>query len=198
VSLTKFFLECTLPPEFCSYGQKDISECKKWLEATHPVLFKQIYKVEAQQTEVKEVKEAKEGKEGKEDDQIDSLKENEGAEPKPEKKKVVKFGKEKGIQGEIKVFKQHRGGKKVISQIVGLNHYTKDLKALAKQLGKKFSCGASVATDDQYGECVSVQGDVEERLIDLIETDKDLKLLEIPIEKITFDDTGNKKGRKRV
>ena len=55
-----------------------------------------------------------------------------------------------------------------------------------------------MATDEIYGECISIQGDIEDRLLELIETDKDMKLLEIPEEKIIFNDTGNKKGRKRA
>lgn len=94
------------------------------------------------------------------------------------------------------MYKLHRGGRKVVSQITGLEYYCKDLKTLASKFGKKFSCGAALATDEIYGECVSVQGDVEERLIDLLETDKEFMKLEIPVEKVEFMDMGNKKGRK--
>jgi translation initiation factor 1 (eIF-1/SUI1) len=79
-----------------------------------------------------------------------------------------------------------------------MEYYTKDIKALAQKMGKKFSCGSSVAVDDILGEVISVQGDVEDRLLDLLETDKDFIALAIPEEKIDFQDQGNKKGRKRV
>ena len=62
-----------------------------------------------------------------------------------------------------------------------MEYYTKDLKALAAKFGKKFCCGAAVAQDDIYGECISVQGDVEERLLDMLDTDKDFIALAIPI-----------------
>ena len=81
--------------------------------------------------------------------------------------------------------------------MVGFEYYTKDMKGLASKFGKKFSCGCNVATDDILGECISIQGDVEFRLEELIETDKDIMKLEIPIEKIRYEDMGNKKGRKR-
>ena len=90
-----------------------------------------------------------------------------------------------------------RGGKKTICLIKGMEHYTKDLKGLASKIGKKFACGAAVAEDEIYGECISVQGDVEDRLLDLLETDKDFMKLAIPPEKIEFEDSGNKKGRKK-
>ena len=35
--------KCSLPAEYCSFGQKDISACKEWLEQTHPVLFQELY-----------------------------------------------------------------------------------------------------------------------------------------------------------
>lgn len=121
-----------MPPEYCSFGSKDISECKKWLESNHPALFNELYGE-------KEEKKADEN-----DDQIDSTKKvDEKDEPK--KKKNVKFGKSKEEEGVVKVYKQHRGGKKVVSQITGLDYYTKDLKGLASKFGKKFSCGSAIA-----------------------------------------------------
>lgn len=108
----------------------------------------------------------------------------------------MKFGGGKD-EGKIVVYKLKRG-KKTICQITGLDHYTKDLKALATKFGKKFACGSSVATDEIYGECISVQGDIEYDLLDLIEDDKDLKKLNIPIEKVEFEEKGNKKGRKKA
>jgi density-regulated protein DRP1 len=110
----------------------------------------------------------------------------------------VKFGKDAKSEGVVTVTKLHRGGRKVICQIVGLDYYTKDLKSLASKFGKKFSCGSAVATDDIYGECVSVQGDIEDKLLDFLEQDKDMIALNIPFEKIHFEDKGNKKGRKRA
>jgi len=41
-----------------------------------------------------------------------------------------------------------------------------------------------------------VQGDIEDRLLDYFETDKDMIALNVPIEKIEFADKGNMKGRK--
>lgn len=30
---------CGIPPEYCMFDKKDSSECKTWLQNTHPVLF---------------------------------------------------------------------------------------------------------------------------------------------------------------
>ena len=54
-----------------------------------------------------------------------------------------------------------------------------------------------MATDDIHGDCISVQGDVEDRLVEILEQYKDLAAFNIPIEKIKFVEDGNKKGRKR-
>ena len=45
-----------------------------------------------------------------------------------------------------------------------------------------------MAQDDIYGEVISVQGDVEERLLELLESDKDFMTLKIPEEKVEFID----------
>jgi translation initiation factor 1 (eIF-1/SUI1) len=71
------------------------------------------------------------------------------------------------------------------------------LKDLASKFGKKFSCGSAVAQDDMFGEVISVQGDIEERLLELLESDKDLMKLKVPLDKVVFEDGGNKKGRKK-
>ena len=75
---------------------------------------------------------------------------------------------------------------------------TDDLKEIAKKFGKKFACGSSITTDEIYGEVLTVQGDIEYDLIDYLEQDKAMIALNIPIEKIVFEDKGNKKGRKRA
>ena len=168
------FSECTLPPEYCSFANKDLTACKAWLSANEPALFAEVYGEVAPQDESK----GEEEKKGETDD------------AKPKKK----VNKKDGI---IRVFKLKRGGKKVLCQMTGFEYYTKDLKGLASKFGKKFSCGCNVAQDDIYGECISVQGDVEDRLLELMETDKDLQKLEIPFEKIEFEEKGNKKGRKQ-
>ena len=71
------------------------------------------------------------------------------------------------------------------------------MKGLASKFGKKFSCGCNLATDEIHGDCISVQGDVEERLLEILEQDKDLAAMKIPENLIKFVDDGNKKGRKR-
>ena len=147
-------------------------------------MYQQIYGVAAVKVEKEEEKKA-DGEEPEEG--FEGLEES-----KPKKK--VKFGKELGV---ITVYKQKRGGRKTISQVCGFEYYTKDMKSLASKLGKKFCCGCNLATDDIHGDCISVQGDVEDRLLEILEQDKELAEWKIPENKVKFIDDGNKKGRKR-
>ena len=183
-------IECGLPPEYCQFGAKDFTACKEWLSDRYPQMFRDIYN----EGPVPEKKEDKAKEESKGDAKADGEEGEDGEKPK----KKVKFGKNKEDLGMIKVHKQKRGGRKVICQIVGMEYYTKDLKSIASKFGKKFSCGCNLATDELLGDCISVQGDIEERLLEILEQDKDLAKLEIPPEKIKFFEDGNKKGRKRA
>ena len=85
--------------------------------------------------------------------------------------------------------------------MTGFEYYTKDLKDLASKFGKKFCCGCNVITDEMLGECINIQGDIEMHadvdFWDYMETDKHMQKLKIDMDKIEFEDKGNKKGRKR-
>lgn len=89
-------------------------------------------------------------------------------------------------------------GKKTNSLVSGIEPYVKDLKEIAKKFGKRFACGSSVTTDEIYGEVISVQGDIEHEFLEYLMTDKDMSKLNIPKEKVVFEDKGNKKGRKKA
>ena len=58
-------------------------------------------------------------------------------------------------------------------------------------MGKKFACGASVADDDKYGECIQVQGDIQERFTEFLETN--LAKYKIPEDKVEFVEENKKK-----
>ena len=80
-----------MPPEYCSFGQKDVTACKQWLQKNHPDLFSEVYGDDAIVEEGKE-----EGKEEKKEGE-------DGAAEKPKKK--VKFGKNAEDIGVITVHK---------------------------------------------------------------------------------------------
>ena len=94
------------------------------------------------------------------------------------------------------MIKLKRSGKKTISSIIGLDAYGCDLNETAKWLSRKLGTGAS-AMMIEYRELkvmgIQVQGDVSERLEDFITTD--LAQFDIPLDKVDFEDGGNKKNR---
>lgn len=60
-----------------------------------------------------------------------------------------------GDAGKIHCYRLKRG-KKFICLLKGFEHYTQDLKGLAKAFSKKFACSSSLTTDDLYGQVISV------------------------------------------
>jgi len=120
------------------FDKKDSSECKEWVRKAHPELFEQIYEEEAVKPEGAE----------------DEVKED------PNKKKKKKVSLAPSGDSVIKIYKAKRGGKKMICSVTGLQAYGVPLKEMAKLMSKKFSCGANVADDEKYGECIQIQGDI--------------------------------------
>ena len=149
-----------------------MEECKKWLADNHPALFEQIY------PPVEE----------------DGDEESKDAKPKQKKKKKVGFAAD--AEKKIRVIKLRRGGKKVVSSIIGLDAYGCDLEQTAKVMSKKMGAGAA-AMMIEYRELkvmgIQIQGDVSDRLEELIT--QDLAQFEIPMNKIEIEDGGNKKNR---
>ena len=59
-------------------------------------------------------------------------------------------------------------------------------------MSKKFACSAAVTTDDKYGECIQVQGDIQERFFEFLESD--LSKYKIPANKVVFEEIKKKKA----
>lgn len=127
--------------------------------------------------------------EGREDE---AHAENQG---KKKKSKTLAKAKEITKDTEVKVLKQKRGGKKMVTTVHGLDGYGLNLKDIAKKLGKKFACGNSAIKDEESGEqIIQILGDIDED--ELVEALKE----ECPdVSKATFSFAhgGNKKGRKK-
>ncbi len=58
-------------------------------------------------------------------------------------------------------------------------------------MSKKFACSAAHTTDDKYGECIQVQGDIQDRFYDFLEND--LAKYKIPADKVKFEEVKKKK-----
>lgn len=59
-------------------------------------------------------------------------------------------------------------------------------------MSKKFACSAAVTTEDKYGECIQIQGDIQERFYDFL--DSDLSKYNIPQNKVKFEEVKKKKA----
>uniref|UniRef100_A0A7S3J7S9 SUI1 domain-containing protein n=1 Tax=Euplotes harpa TaxID=151035 RepID=A0A7S3J7S9_9SPIT len=161
---------CTVPPEFCSFYSADLEGCKQKLRHDNPHLFGVVY-------------------EGREDE---ASEENKG---KKKKNKAAKKAKEFDKTVEVRIVKLKRGGKKMVTEINGLDGYGLNLKDFSKKMGKKFACGNSVVRNDETGDnFVQLLGDVDEDA--LLETIK-LEFPEVAKAKLIFESGGNKKGRKQ-
>ena len=119
-------VECGLPPEYCEWSGKayDQDECKKWLQGAHPDLYDEIYPA---------VEGAAEGDEEAKDDPN-------AKQARKKKAKKVAFAAE---AKKVRVIKLKRGGKKIISSIVGLEKYGCDLADTAKIFARKLGTGAA-------------------------------------------------------
>lgn len=144
------FLVSGLPPEYCEFAGKgnDLEKCKLWVKNTHPELYEQIW---APAEGEEEKKEGEPGKGGK-------------------KKKGVKFTE--ATNKKIKVVKQSRGGKKMVTSIWGLEEWGVDLTKTAQVMSKRFGTGAAATEIDYRGEKgqgILIQGDVTDRFDEFIE-----------------------------
>lgn len=161
---------CTVPPEYCAFISQDIESCKEKLKEEDSHLYGIVY--EGREEEVQA--------------------ENKGKKKKNKNKPTFKeFSK----STEVKVVKLQRGGKKMVTQVNGLDGFGLNLKEFSKKLGKKFACGNSVVHDEVLGEnVVQLLGDVdEEDFIMAIKND----FPDVAKAKIVFAAGGNQKGRKK-
>ena len=122
------FIVTGLPPEYNEWSERghDLEAAKKWLAETHPDLHDELYNLP-------------EGEEAKE----------EGG--KRGKKKAKKVGFSDQSDRKIRVIKLKRGGKKIVSSIVGLEAYGCDLADTAKILSRKLGSGAAAMLIEYQG-----------------------------------------------
>ena len=83
-----------------------------------------------------------------------------------------------------------------MSSIVGLDKYGCDLAAVSKIISRKVGAGAAammIEYKELKEEGIQVQGDVSDKLEELITID--LKDFGIPLDKVMYEEGGNKKNR---
>ncbi|RHY91801.1 hypothetical protein DYB35_005360 [Aphanomyces astaci] len=145
-----------LPPEYCEYGPS-FHECKPWLVEHVPTLFIQKYNRTISDLVDVEAQIAA-GVEG-------ITLEAEGS--KSVKKKKTKADAEGNAKagGNVYVERFQRQKKKFVTVVAGLDEYKSlDLKDVAKKMGKKFACSASLNKLDGGKAQIQLQGDVQHEL----------------------------------
>eukprot|EP00994_Dinema_validum_P005289 NODE_3408_length_558_cov_230.787819_g2875_i0.p1 GENE.NODE_3408_length_558_cov_230.787819_g2875_i0~~NODE_3408_length_558_cov_230.787819_g2875_i0.p1 ORF type:complete len:111 (+),score=13.25 NODE_3408_length_558_cov_230.787819_g2875_i0:78-410(+) len=65
--------------------------------------------------------------------------------------------------GNVHIRVQQRNGRKSITTVQGLNSDL-DLKAIVKEIKKKFCCNGSIVEDKELGEILQLQGDQRESI----------------------------------
>eukprot|EP00499_Haloplacidia_sp_CaronLabIsolate_P004502 CAMPEP_0196780882 /NCGR_PEP_ID=MMETSP1104-20130614/8735_1 /TAXON_ID=33652 /ORGANISM="Cafeteria sp., Strain Caron Lab Isolate" /LENGTH=190 /DNA_ID=CAMNT_0042151097 /DNA_START=10 /DNA_END=582 /DNA_ORIENTATION=- len=142
---------CSMPVEYCEYDPR-FNECRKWLQAEHPDVFAAMYSDEALAEAAGELKvsdgaAAEEAKEA----------------PTSKPARVVITGKKKKVaEADVLVKVQQRNKRKFVTHIEGLDTYDLKLKAVAKELGRKCSCGSSVSALATGAHEIIVQGSVHD------------------------------------
>ncbi|ETV90107.1 hypothetical protein H310_15063 [Aphanomyces invadans] len=157
--LSREILYCpidNLPPEYCEYGPS-FNECKPWLVEHVPTLFIQKYnRTIAELVEVEAQIAA--GVEG-------ITLEAEGSKSVKKKKGKADADGNAKAGGNVYVERFQRQKKKFVTVVAGLDEYKGlDLKDVAKKMGKKFACSASVNKLDGGKAQIQLQGDVQHEL----------------------------------
>merc|ERR1712039_127540 len=125
-----------------------------------------------------------------------------GDDAKKTAEEAIEKGKVKELPGgkkkreaspHVTIKKLTRGGRKCVTSVSGLEGFGIKLDDVAKKFKKKFSCGCAVVKGDPgQPDCVDIQGDFEEEVIDCIVAE----FKSVPREKVTILDAGTKKKGK--
>ncbi|KAK3724886.1 Translation machinery-associated protein 22 [Vermiconidia calcicola] len=169
---------CSLPPEYCEFGGTT-KRCSEWLENNHPDLYIQLYSEEALSQNLSTLS-------------VDAQKRAE----KDAKKKAAKAEAAESREAERKasskvyIKRVERNKRKYVTEVSGLEHFGLDLKKVAKEFGKKFATGSSVAKTAAGGEEITVQGDVSDDIFDWLTENHE----EVPEDNIELIEDKKKKS----
>ncbi|KAF0699301.1 Aste57867_10143 [Aphanomyces stellatus] len=162
-----------LPPEYCEYGPM-FHECKAWLAEHVPTLFIQKYNrtitdlldVEAQiAAGVEGITLEAEGSKSQSTSLSSPLSSSFRVGVKKKKAKAADGGSDGKSGGNVYVERFQRQKKKFVTVVAGLDEYKGiDIKDVAKRMGKKFACSASVNKLDNGKAQIQLQGDVQHDL----------------------------------
>ena len=125
---------CSLPPEYCEF-MPTLTKCTAWLESNHPDLFASLY-----------------------------ASPNTDTATTPAKLKPPKLKASATPQQPITILHQQRNKRKSTTTLQNIHAHPLDLKKVAKVLSATCACGASVVKNAQHTEEIVVQGDVGDKI----------------------------------
>ncbi|KAF8308808.1 density-regulated protein DRP1 [Clavulina sp. PMI_390] len=145
---------CTWPVEYCEFGSH-LTRCKAWLLENHPDVYPKYYSEDALTAKVGTLSLEAQNKLEK-----DTAKKEAKAEAKAEADEKKK---------QVIIKRIERTKRKHVTTIFGLETFGVDLKKASKLLAQRFATGASVAKNPQGLEEITVQGDVSDDILEIIE-----------------------------
>ena len=148
-----------MPPEYCEF-LPTFEQCLPWL-LEHCADLKLTTK------EDKTVAEYMQALETDGDPEEKKKKDTRGGKGRPNKN-MSKKGKKGKKEPKITIERTSRSKRKFITVVAGLDTFDLKLKEVAKKLGKRFACSASVSKLATGGQSVDIQGDVCYELPDLL------------------------------
>ncbi|EKD20963.1 hypothetical protein LZ554_002965 [Drepanopeziza brunnea f. sp. 'monogermtubi'] len=143
---------CSLPPEYCEFGGT-VKKCQEWLEKNHENMYDRLYSDDALAAATSSLS-------------VDAQKRAEkDAHKKALKAEAAEAKQAATIKSSKVIIKRvERNKRKFVTAVTGLEAFNLDNKKVAKDFGKKFACGSSVAKIPSGGEEIVVQGDVSEEI----------------------------------
>lgn len=148
-----------MPPEYCEF-LPTFDQCLPWLLEHCPDL-------KLTTLDDKTVAEYVTTLETEGDTEEKKKKDTRGGKARPNKN-MSKKGKKGKKEPKITIERTSRSKRKFITIVAGLDTFDLKLKEVAKKLGKRFACSASVSKLPTGGQSVDIQGDVCYELPDLL------------------------------
>lgn len=164
---------CGMPPEYCEYG--DLEKCRPWLEDNAPWVLEPL-------------DEAMSNMDLENEDGTRSKKKKKRGGQGPKKRPEIDSSKQTVV-----VSRSSRGGKKVVTHVVGLDYFPTcgKIKDICKSLGKRFACSTAVKETATGEKEIVIQGDVLYEIVDVLES-----MFKIGSDKIKLEEESGKKKRK--
>jgi density-regulated protein DRP1 len=164
---------CLLPLEYCSYGPSP-DKCRQTLQREDRALFARHYEGVDPADALKALQISDEGSapaaSAATGPPVDAGEVIGLEDAPPEEKKKSASGKQKkgDAAATVTIKTEKKAKKKSVTVVTGLEAFGLDLKKTAKLFAGKFACGSSVVKNASNVEEIVIQGDVPDRVAELL------------------------------